>query len=142
MNNDLEKIASIETFESGDADPMVLLINRWANMEPCIGIGMTFYVGGVIISGETISVKEWMSIQADSMFINVNEGMGAVNEALSKCFLDLKDGIYSNVNDESSKYIHLKNAFALSPDGKRISHSLSMRIKASDISGFSIARIS
>jgi hypothetical protein len=140
--SDSENQGLVEDFEFNSVDPILLIINRWANMQSSIEIGVILHINGVMVSGSTISAKQWMKLQAESFRTVENEEMKPVIDVMAGYFSDLADGVYSGNDNGDSKYIHLKNAFTLTPNGKRMSSAVTMRIKIADINGFSFGSIS
>lgn len=101
--------------------------------ESGISAGITLLVNGDYISGNIISDKEYF------------EFISTIDETFNKIFSPIAEKVYEKYDkDESSgidrNFIHLKNVYCVNKNLNL--GNLPMRIKLSDVSGFTFGTIS
>lgn len=143
MTENQEENPKLNTDVDGFVQILVSIVNQTS-----IGIGITLNVGGLIISGELVSKKNYFEGLAQEMALaNADE---PIKDALQTVFrkisgqdeLSIEES--QNENQPPPKFIHLKNAKMLLANGKQVptNQGVWWRGRLSAVDGFCLGSLS
>lgn len=129
-----------------DSDGFLQALVEMANAENVqLSFGITLNVGGVIISGQLISIRKYLEdfgeVFAESFEISGHEEIGAM---LRRAFKEAPTSVDDDSSSPGPSYIHLADARFHSFDGRTIpsQQGVLWRGKLSSIDGFVLGSLS
>lgn len=145
FNEDQEVSNVVETVRIDDKDWFLQMLVGMAN--DGLGISITLNVGGLLVSGNLVSGKDYLIEFGEVLSKSLDPENGENAKGIRESYQNMAEDVYGQDESKSAPpvYLHMKNAkyFSISGDSLPSNDEVSLwRGRISEVGGFSLGSFS